>query len=427
MTLIEQWRLIVVPNGTFQPQDFWQLLVVIALFAISSNLLGPKANAMAGADSRPSLWLKRNLSFLAFWGSMVLASQLCRLIETDAPFFRFFSYLGGLWIAIGLLTSFIRAGFWAKSAAGVCYFITGMFSLSLVDESFDTFQDLSFSIGTHTISAWSLLSGTLAFAFTLWLFLAIARILETQIQRVPRLSPSLQVLIAKVIRIVFIVIATAISLSSMGVDLSALTVLGGAIGLGLGFGLQKVVSNFISGILLLVDNSIKPGDVIEIDGTYGWINNLRARYASVITRDGTEHLIPNEDLITQRVINWTFTNNLVRMKIPIGVSYDSDPHQCIQLIITAAKSVDRVLSEPTPVCHVLNFGESSIDLELRFWIADPTNGVANVKSQVLLEIWDSFKTNQIEIPYPQRDLHIRSSDVPIPTTSPTNVAPHAHD
>ena len=115
------------------------------------------------------------------------------------------------------------------------------------------------------------------------------------------------------------------------------------------------------------------------------------------------------------------------MKIPIGVSYDSDPHQCIQLIIAAAKSIDRVLSEPTPVCHVLNFGDSSIDLELRFWIADPTNGVANVKSQVLLEIWDSFKTNQIEIPYPQRDLHIRSSDVPIPTTSPTNVAPHAHD
>ena len=194
--------------------------------------------------------------------------------------------------------------------------------------------------------------------------------------------------------------------------------LGGAIGLGLGFGLQKVVSNFISGILLLVDNSIKPGDVIEIDGTYGWINNLRARYASVITRDGTEHLIPNEDLITQRVINWTFTNNLVRMKVPIGVSYDSDPHQCLELVIAAAQSVDRVLLEPTPVCHVLGFGDSSIDLELRFWISDPTNGVANVKSQVLLNIWDTFKENNIEIPYPQSDLHIRSSDIAMPSTEP---------
>jgi small-conductance mechanosensitive channel len=293
-----------------------------------------------------------------------------------------------------------------------------MLSLSLVDDGIDTLQDLRVTIGTSTISAWGILSGILAFAFTMWACLAVARIIETQLQNVPGLSPSLKVLIAKIVRIVFIVVATAVSLSSMGIDLSALTVLGGAIGLGLGFGLQKVVSNFISGILLLVDNSIKPGDVIEIAGTYGWINNLRARYASVITRDGTEHLIPNEDLITQRVINWTFTNNLVRMKVPIGVSYDSDPHQCLELVIAAAQSVDRVLSKPTPVCHVLGFGDSSIDLELRFWISDPTNGVANVKSQVLLNIWDTFKENNIEIPYPQSDLHIRSSDIDMSSTEP---------
>ena len=163
--------------------------------------------------------------------------------------------------------------------------------------------------------------------------------------------------------------------------------------------------------MLLIDNSVKPGDVIEIDGTYGWINNLRARYASVITRDGTEHLIPNEDLITQRVINWSFTNKLVRMKVPIGVSYNADPHQCIQLVIAAAQSVERVLNDPAPICHVLGFGDSAVDLELRFWISDPSNGVTNVKSAVLLNVWDAFKDNQIEIPYPQRDLHIRSSEV----------------
>ena len=417
MTLLEQWRALLVPSGTFQTQDLWQLLVVIVLFAISSKTLGAKANAVAITRSSPTVWLKRNLCFLALWGAIVIALGICVFLKTDAPIFRFFSYLGGVWIVIGLLTSFIRAHFWAKSIAAVCYFFTGMFSLSLVDDSIHTLQDFHFTIGTHTLSAWGILSGILAFAFTHWIFLAMAKVIETQITRVPRLSPSLKVLIAKMIRIVFIAVATAIALSSMGVNLSALTVFGGAIGLGVGFGLQKVVSNFISGILLLVDNSIKPGDVIEIDGTYGWINNMRARYASVITRDGTEHLIPNEDLITQRVINWTFTNNLVRMKIPIGVSYNSDPHQCIQLVIAAAESIERVLADPTPVCHVLGFGDSSIDLELRFWISDPTSGVTNVKSQVLLNIWDTFKANNIEIPYPQRDLHIRSSEVTMPSTA----------
>ncbi len=416
MTLLEHWRALLMPSGTFQAQDLWQLIVILLLLAISSKTLGAKAKAVVIEHSSPQLWLKRNLCFLAVWGAITVAWCICSFIAIEAPVFRFFSFLGGVWVIIGLLTSFIRAPFWAKSVAAVCYLATGMLSLSVTDDGIQSLQNLHVTIGKSTITAWGILSGMLAFAFTMWACLAVARIIETQIQRVPHLSPSLKVLIAKIIRIVFIVVATAVSLSSVGIDLSALTVLGGAIGLGLGFGLQKVVSNFISGILLLVDNSIKPGDVIEIDGTYGWINNLRARYASVITRDGTEHLIPNEDLITQRVVNWTFSNNLVRMKVPIGVSYDSDPHQCIQLVIAAAQSVNRVLSDPAPVCHALGFGDSSIDLELRFWISDPTNGVANVKSQVLLNIWDTFKENDIEIPYPQRDLHIRSSDVAMPST-----------
>jgi len=418
MTLLENWRTLLVPSGTFQLQDLWQLIVVIALFAISTKIFGAKAKSVVITRSTPALWLKGNRSFLVLWATLIVAWGICILIPIEAPIFSFFSFLGVIWLIIGLLTSLIRAPFWSQSVAAVCYLTSAMLSLSLVDDGIDSLQDLHVTIGTSTISAWGILSGILAFAFTMWACLAVARIIETQIQKVPGLSPSLKVLIAKIIRIVFIVVATAVSLSSMGIDLSALTVLGGAIGLGLGFGLQKVVSNFISGILLLVDNSIKPGDVIEIDGTYGWINNLRARYASVITRDGTEHLIPNEDLITQRVINWTFTNNLVRMKVPIGVSYDSDPHQCLKLVIAAAQSVDRVLLEPTPVCHVLGFGDSSIDLELRFWISDPTNGVANVKSQVLLNIWDTFKENNIEIPYPQSDLHIRSSDIAMPSTEP---------
>ncbi|HKK17976.1 MAG TPA: mechanosensitive ion channel domain-containing protein, partial [Opitutales bacterium] len=262
-----------------------------------------------------------------------------------------------------------------------------------------------------SISAWDVLAGLFTILFALWVSLAIARVVEHQVYRVPRMSGSLKVLISKVARILILIVAGMIALDAMEIDLSALTVMSGAIGLGLGFGLQKVVSNFISGIILLTDNSIKPGDVIEIEGTYGWINNLRARYASVITRDGTEHLIPNEEFITQKVTNWSFTDNLVRQRIPIGVSYGSDPHKCIEIVLEAARSIERVLENPAPACLLTGFGDSSVDVELRIWIADPANGIANVKSAVLLAVWDAFKANGIEIPFPQRDLHIKSSKV----------------
>jgi len=418
MKVLEYWQMLIVPSGTLNMQHLWQLLVIILLFTFSSKRFSAAMGADAVIGNSPRRWLQHNRAFLVFWASSVLALCICWVLKIDAGIFRFMSGLGGLWIIIGLLTSCLPARFWAQSVAALCYLLSALYSVSLVNDSIERLEDLNFTIGTHTMPAWSILSGIIAFAFSLWLVLAIAGLVETQIQRVPHLSASLKVLITKIIRIIFIFIATAVALSSMGIDLSALTVLGGAIGLGVGFGLQKVVSNFISGILLLVDNSIKPGDVIEIDGTYGWINHLRARYVSVITRDGTEHLIPNEDLITQHVINWTFTNNLIRMKIPIGVSYDCDPHQCIQLVTDAAQAVDRVLDDPLPVCHLLGFGDNSVDLELRFWISDPTNGVANVKSDVLLKIWDTFKVHGIEIPYPQRDLHLRSSDVRLASAEP---------
>ncbi|MFQ3224656.1 MAG: small-conductance mechanosensitive channel [Lentimonas sp.] len=420
MTLLENWNQLLLEDGSLQLHDTWQLVSMILLFAICSRVLGRKANAEAATHSSPLYWLKRNVCFLALWLVISCAAVICSLLEIETPIFHFFAILGSIWSVIGLLTSFIRVQFWAKSVAAVGYLASGCFCLAQIDGGAHLLRDLHFTVGSIEFSAWGILTGLIAFAFTLWISLAIARVIETQLQRVPRLSPSLQVLIAKIIRIAFIVAATAIAMSSMGINLSAFAVLGGAVGLGLGFGLQKVVSNFISGILLLLDNSIKPGDVIEIDGTYGWINHLRARYASVITRDGTEHLIPNEDLITQRVINWSFTNNLVRLKIPVGVSYNSDPHECVKLVIQAAESIERVLQDPPPVCHVLGFGDSSVDLELRIWISDPANGVANVKSKVLLNIWDIFKANDIEIPYPQRDLHIRSSEVPLSSVEQTD-------
>tara|TARA_B100000902_G_C27168074_1_gene842283 strand:- start:336 stop:1049 length:714 start_codon:yes stop_codon:yes gene_type:complete len=222
-----------------------------------------------------------------------------------------------------------------------------------------------------------------------------------------KVSPALQVLTIKVLKVLIAAGAIMFAISSVGVDLSAFAVLGGAIGLGLGFGFQKVVSNLISGVILLGDKSIKPGDVIEVDNTYGWINTLGARYTSVITRDGTEHLIPNEMMITEKVVNWSFSDQKVRVRIPFGVSYTSDIHKAMELALQAAGEDVRILKDPVPAARLTGFGDNSVDFEMRGWIVDPTDGLGNIRSSFYLRIWDLFKENGIEFPYPQRDVHLK--------------------
>jgi small-conductance mechanosensitive channel len=263
-------------------------------------------------------------------------------------------------------------------------------------------------IGNVRVSPLTVIKTAISLWFALWLATGAATLLERRLEMIKGSSAATRVLFAKLVRIFLITAAILIALSSVGIDLTALAVFGGALGVGLGIGLQKIFSNLVSGVILLMDRSIKPGDVIAINNTFGWVNYLGARYASVITRDGTEHLIPNEEMITQRVENWSYSNDLVRLKIPIGISYHSDPHKAIELCVEAAGMVPRVQKNPEPRCQMMGFGDSSVDLELRIWINDPPNGRANVISDVLLVVWDKFHEHGIEIPFPQRDLHVKT-------------------
>jgi small-conductance mechanosensitive channel len=258
-------------------------------------------------------------------------------------------------------------------------------------------------ISLYTIVIW-----TLSLFLMLSAAVYLSGFLETRIRTIRALSPSLQVLFIKSLKIVLIGLAIIVAITSVGIDLTALAVFGGALGVGIGFGLQRVVSNLISGVILLLDKSIKPGDVIAIAGTYGWVTALGGRYVSVVTRDGVEHLIPNEMLISERVENWTHTHSRTRLKVDVGVHYKTDIHHAIALCLEAAGETERVLADPAPKCLLIEFGDNSVNLQLRFWIKDAHNGVQNVKSAVLLLIWDKFKASGIEIPYPQRDLHLRS-------------------
>ena len=330
------------------------------------------------------------------------------------------SYLVGIitglitaWIVISILSRLIRNRFFSRIIAIVGWVVAAIYILGLMEETREALDSASISFGTVQLSLLTLVESVILLSILIWLALMVSQFAGNAIAKNDDISPSVKVLLSKVLRFVLLAMAVFISLGAVGIDFTALAVFSGALGIGIGLGLQKIVSNFISGIILLLDKSIKPGDVIEIEtvsgSTYGWVQNLGARYTSVRTRDGTETLIPNETFIENPVTNWTHTNKAVRRKLPIGVSYDTDVQKAIELCLDAVVDVPRVLKVPKAVCLVKGFGDSSVDLELRFWINDPEAGVANVSSLVYLEVWKRFQEHKIEIPFPQRDLNIRSS------------------
>lgn len=221
------------------------------------------------------------------------------------------------------------------------------------------------------------------------------------------LDPTQKLLGQKIAGVVVIVLAFFIGIDTLGIDLTALSFFSGAFGLAIGFGLQKTIGNLFAGIILLLDRSIKPGDVIAVGDSFGWVNKIGVRAVSVITRDGKEHLIPNEDLMTTPVENWSYSDRNVRMRIPIGVSYSSDMQLVQELLYRAVDEAPRVLKDPAPRIWMTEFADNSVNWEIRAWIADPEGGMGNIRGDVLMRVWNLFKEHGIEIPFPQRDLYIK--------------------
>lgn len=312
------------------------------------------------------------------------------------------------WIIIGLATVLIRDKTWSKAITIIAWTIAALNIVNLLDPTMAFLDSLDITLGELRVSALTVIKGMISLAILLWLASLSSRLLEQRIRSMPNITPSMQVLFVKLLKIVLLIIAIIGAMSIVGIDLTAFAVFSGALGVGVGLGLQKSISNLFTGMMILMDKSIKPGDVIEVGATYGTINSLGGRYVSVITRDGIEHLIPNEELVTQRVANWTRSNSNIRVRLQVGVSYDTDLPKAIDTCLEAASKVERVISSQPPRCLILGFGDSSIDLELRVWISDPHNGVANVSSEIYLEVWKLFKENGIDMPYPQRDIHIKS-------------------
>lgn len=323
------------------------------------------------------------------------------------------SYLIGLaaslataWLLVGLLARFVRSTLLRRLVTWAAWAYVTLYYLGLTAEAGQFLDGLAMSFGSFRLSVLTLLKALVVTGALVTLARVTTQITAASVQQNEELSPSMRVLVVKVMQVALYGAAFFIGLKAVGFDLTGLAVLSGAIGVGLGFGLQKVVSNLVSGIIILLDKSIKPGDVISLGDTFGWINSLGARYVSVVTRDGKEYLIPNEDLITGQVVNWSHTNDFVRLDIYFGTSYADDPHLVRRIATEAALSVDRVLKDRAPVCHIVGFGDSSVDYILRFWITDPTGGLTNIRGNVFLALWDAFKAHGISIPFPQRELRL---------------------
>ena len=343
-----------------------------------------------------------NFGVLAF---MVLIGITRTAIRTWATHPR--TYILGVagdlataWVVIALAASLIRNPFVNRVVQVTAWTIAALSILGLLDDTVAALDARAILIGGIRVTPLLVLKTAVLLAVALWAATATSNFLDRRVQHVSGLTPSIQVLAGKLIRIGVMTSAIVIVLSASGIDLSVLAVFTGAIGVGVGLGLQKIVSNFVSGIILLADKSIKPGDVISVGDHFGWVAHMGARYTSVDLKDGRELLVPNEDLVTQRVINWTYSSDLMRLEVKFSTTYDSDLHKTRAVAVQAAQSVEQVLKVPPPVCHLTGYGASAIEYVLWFWIKDAATGPTGTRSAVMIALWDTFTREGIKLPIP---------------------------
>ena len=402
-----------------RPSRLWQVAIIIACFALAWV-----ANRMTRESVRNWMREREGLRMWQFRLMLILHRRATLILfvlftwtasAIMAELYSFPSRRFLITLVATIATAILLVGLAARTVRnvilrriitwGLWAWVT-VYYLGILDEVSNVLDSIAFDSGELHISLLTVLRAAVVIGLLVFVARFVTKTASDRIRSNDEISPSMQVLAVKLMQLVLFTLAVVFGLKAVGVDLTGLAFLSGAIGLGLGFGLQKVVSNLVSGIIILLDKSIKPGDVISLGDTFGWINALGARYVSVVTRDGREYLIPNEDLITGQVVNWSHSNEFVRLDIHFGTSYDNDPHQVRKLAVEAAANTARVVGSRPPVCHITGFGDSSVDYILRFWITDPTAGLTNIRGNVLLALWDTFKEHDIAIPFPQREVRV---------------------
>ncbi|MCR6733998.1 MAG: mechanosensitive ion channel [Afipia sp.] len=323
--------------------------------------------------------------------------------------------LATAWVIIRLATGLIRNEFVVRAVSVTAWIVAALSIIGKLDDVAAALDSISIPLGALRVTPLLVLKVAVSLGIALWLVGILGNFLESRISRSRDLTPSVQVLLIKMMRLALMVAAFAVVMSAAGIDLSVFAIFSGAIGVGLGFGLQKIVANFISGVILLADKSVKPGDLVTIGDSSGRISAMNTRYISVAAGDGREILIPNEDLVTQKVVNWTYTDKNMLVKVNFATNYEADPNVVCKLAVDIARQTSSVASFKPPNCLLVEFAETCMRFTLTFWVADLDVGADNVRSEVMLKLWDAFKRENIRVPYPVREIRVRGGALPVET------------
>ncbi|MGJ3230423.1 MAG: mechanosensitive ion channel family protein [Oceanicaulis sp.] len=399
-------------------------LGLVAAAIIPALIFGPRLKALvhAGTKKHFQVGIIRRLitallalmTPLALYAVLTIIKVILGSLDQPVEIVSAAISLMTAWLIIRAVTLVIRSKFWSNVAFYIAWPVAALDVFGLLDDVIMQLRALAIPLGETEeglpieLSLFDILRTLIYFGVLFWAASFAGRAIDQQLDKTEELSPAFKALISKTLGILLPVLALLIALQMTGFNLATLAIFSGAVGIGVGLGLQRTVSNFAAGFTLLADKSIKPGDAIELDGTFGWVTGMQSRYVSVRTRDGTEMLIPNDHFITNGVINWSKSDEIVRLHAPFGVSYGQRDLKLVQQIATeAAKTVKRVVPDRDPVCNLMEFGDSSVNFDLRFWISDPQNGLANVTSDVYLAVWEALHEHGVEIPFPQRDVYIK--------------------
>ncbi len=406
----------------------WQALAIVAAIALGTmlapwmrRLLRSGAGQVSNRAKASTPEVAPGLALPALWAALLYVGHSAMTSNgLDSTLVRIAASLALAWLLIRAVTAVLPRGL-RRPASWLIWIFAALFAFGILEEVTAWLNTIGPPFGDRVISPVFVIQAILTVALFMFAANWLAKKLKTRVDDLPQVEPSLRILLGNAVQVGLFFGAALLAMAGLGIPLSGLAVLGGAIGVGLGFGMQQIVANFISGVILLTDRSIKPDDVIEVDDTYGVVKSLGLRYASVITRDGKEHLIPNEMLITDKVVNWSYSNKEVRVKRRLRVEYETDLRMAVDLVQKGAMETERVLADPAPKCLVMEFGDEAIEIEVRFWLNDPENGVSNVSSAVMLNIWDKFKEAGIDIPLRHEDILITpGSTLKVEMVTPSN-------
>ncbi len=406
-----------------QPDYWWQIGLLMLAAGVSwmaarrlRRYIVQSGQTDPGSTLRIVTPLVDRISFLVLFGLAGFATaailQKVGLPDGIASVFAILAFaLAAIRLLIAVLKRALRPGPLLAASEQLitwtAWVLIAMYLLGWIEPVALALDRIAIPIGRHGFSVLDALKAIVTMVVFLMAGAYLGTIATRALMSKSDISIGLRVGIAKFVRLFLLVIAALLGLNAVGIDLAALAVFSGALGIGLGFGLQRIAANFVSGFILVGDRSIRQGDVITIGDRFGIVKELRARYIVVRDRDGVDTLIPNENVISAEVVNWSYSDRAIRLKLPVQISYQDNPREALSLLVEAASEHPRVLKDPAPASRIMEFGDNGIALELRYWIRDPEDGINNVRSDLHLAIWDLFSESGITIPYPQRDIHMK--------------------